>query len=158
MTVLETRGLGVAWSASSPILQDVSLILARGMHGLVGANGSGKTTLLAMLARELEPHEGRVFVRPAGALIAYCPQRVDNLTPDVSALAERADSLAAELRGRLSLEPVQLLRWATLSPGERKRWQIAAALAREPEVLLLDEPTNHLDAHARDRLIAALRR
>src|SRR3954463_7877976 len=100
MSVLETRGLGVAWSASSPILQDVSLILDRGMYGLVGANGAGKTTLLALFAGDLEPHEGQVLVRPAGALIAYCPQRVAECSPDVVALGERADSLSAELRGR----------------------------------------------------------
>src|SRR5262249_49413130 len=48
--------------------------------------------------------------------------------------------------------------WPSLSPGERRRWQIAAALAREPRVLLLDEPTNHLDAEGRDHVIAALER
>jgi ATPase subunit of ABC transporter with duplicated ATPase domains len=48
--------------------------------------------------------------------------------------------------------------WTTLSPGERKRWQIAAALAREPEVLLLDEPSNHLDSGARQWLLSALGR
>ncbi len=158
MTVLETHGVGVAWAASNPILEDVSLVLDRGMYGLVGANGAGKTTLLSMLAAQLEPHEGSVVVRPRGAVVAYCPQRVDALEPDVAALASREDSIAAELRGRLSLEPEQVQRWPTLSPGERKRWQVAAALAREPDVLLLDEPTNHLDGEARDELLSTLRR
>ncbi len=45
-----------------------------------------------------------------------------------------------------------------LSPGERKRAQLDAALATRPDVLLLDEPTNHLDGAARSKLIAALRR
>jgi len=158
MTVLETRGLAVAWAASNPILEDVSLLLERGMYGLVGANGAGKTTLLAILAGELQPHEGQVMLRPRTARVAYCPQRVDELTTEVRALGAREDALAAELRGRLSLEPSALPRWPTLSPGERKRWQVAAALSLEPDVLLLDEPTNHLDLEARDRLIAALRR
>jgi len=43
-----------------------------------------------------------------------------------------------------------------LSPGERKRWQIGAALASAPDVLLLDEPTNHLDEGARTLLLEAL--
>jgi ATPase subunit of ABC transporter with duplicated ATPase domains len=158
MTVLEMHGLGVAWAASAPVFEDVNLVLERGVYGLVGANGAGKTTLLSLLAGLLEPHEGQVVVRPRSAVVAYCPQRVDALEPDVLALSSRTDALASELRGRLSLEPVELERWSTLSPGERKRWQIAAALARDPDVLLLDEPTNHLDAEARDRLIAALRR
>ncbi|HVH97864.1 MAG TPA: hypothetical protein VM869_04115, partial [Enhygromyxa sp.] len=42
-------------------------------------------------------------------------------------------------------------------PGERKRWQLGAALADEPSLLLCDEPGNHLDAHGRALLLAALR-
>ncbi|NUP11541.1 MAG: ABC-F family ATP-binding cassette domain-containing protein [Polyangiaceae bacterium] len=158
MAVLQLHGIGVAWSASVPVLEDVSLVLDRGFYGLVGANGAGKTTLLAVLAGELAPHEGSVAVQPRDAVIAYCPQRVDAKNADVEALARRDDGLASELRGRLALDPAGLERWPTLSPGERKRWQIAAALAREPDVLLLDEPTNHLDADARRRLLGALRR
>ncbi|RYZ01275.1 MAG: ABC-F family ATP-binding cassette domain-containing protein [Myxococcales bacterium] len=158
MTVVETHGLGVAWAASNPILESVSLVLDRGLYGLVGANGAGKTTLLAMLSGRLAPHEGEVMVRPRGAIIAYCPQKVDELGADLRALAVRDDALAAQLRGRLALEADELQRWNTLSPGERKRWQVAAALAQEPDVLLLDEPTNHLDAQAREDLLGALRR
>jgi len=127
------------------------------MVGLVGANGAGKTTLLSILAGELAPHEGSRAVFPPGAVVAYCPQRVDDRGAAIEALAERDDGLASELRGRLRLRPADLTRWATLSPGERKRWQVAAALAQEPEVLLLDEPTNHLDTEARDSLLGALR-
>jgi ATPase subunit of ABC transporter with duplicated ATPase domains len=58
----------------------------------------------------------------------------------------------------MALDTEGLTRWPSLSPGERKRWQIAAALAREPDVLLLDEPTNHLDVDALKRLLGALRR
>jgi ATPase subunit of ABC transporter with duplicated ATPase domains len=158
MAVLQMHGVGVAWSASVPILEEVSLVLDRGVYGLVGANGAGKTTLLTLLAGRGRPHEGSVAVRPREALVAYCPQRVDEVTADVRALAERDDADALGLRGRLALSPEQLPRWETLSPGERKRWQIAAALAQEPDVLLLDEPTNHLDTDARGRLVSALRR
>jgi ATPase subunit of ABC transporter with duplicated ATPase domains len=158
MAVLQMHGIGVAWSASVPVLKDVSMVLDGGLYGLVGANGAGKTTLLAIFAGALAPHEGSVALRPHDAVIAYCPQRVGARSADVDAFAGRYDGLAAELRGRLALDDTDLDRWPTLSPGERKRWQLAAALAREPDVLLLDEPTNHLDADARDRLIGALRR
>jgi ATPase subunit of ABC transporter with duplicated ATPase domains len=155
---LRTHGIGVAWSASVPVLEDVSLVLDGGFYGLVGANGAGKSTLLAILAGSLDPHEGNVVVRPGDAVIAYCPQRVEAMGLDVRDLAGRDDALASEIRGRLALNPAELGRWATMSPGERKRWQVAAAIAREPDVLLLDEPTNHLDADARETLLAALRR
>ncbi len=158
MTVLEARGVGVAWSASMPVLKDVSFVLTPGFHGLVGANGAGKTTLLRVLAGVLVPHEGAVHARPDGATIAYCPQTVDVPGDDVLDLASAYDGLAAELKGRLALDEAELERWPTLSPGERKRWQIGGALAREPDVLLLDEPTNHLDSTARDRLLGALAR
>jgi ATPase subunit of ABC transporter with duplicated ATPase domains len=158
MTMLETHGIGVAWAASVPVLRDVSLLLTPGFYGLVGANGAGKTTLLRVLAGELAPHEGSVHLRPGDARIVHCPQAVDEPGPDVFELASTYDGLAAELKGRLGLDEDELARWPTLSPGERKRWQIGAALGREPDVLLLDEPTNHLDASARDRLLGALGR
>ncbi|HYP90392.1 MAG TPA: ATP-binding cassette domain-containing protein [Polyangiaceae bacterium] len=156
--MLRTHGVGVAWSASLPIFEDVSLTLEARSYGLVGANGAGKTTLLSILAGTCPPHEGSVTVQPPDALIAHCPQRVDTLGVDVTELAERHDALSAQLRGKLGLEPSELERWPTLSPGERKRWQIAAALAREPEILLLDEPTNHLDVEGRRALLQALKR
>ena len=157
-TVLEAHGVGVAFAASQPVLKDVSFVLTPGFYGLVGANGAGKTTLLRALAGELTPQEGSLRARPAGATLAYCPQTVDEPGADVFALAAAYDGIAAELKGRLALREDELERWPTLSPGERKRWQIGAALAREPDIFLLDEPTNHLDVEARDRLLGALAR
>lgn len=158
MLALELQHATVAWSAQTPIFQDVTLTLTPGFYGLVGANGAGKTTLLRVLSGELAPHEGRRRLRPETASLIVCPQEVETRSDDVLAFAAATDALAATLRGRLALDEAELDRWATLSPGERKRWQIGAALAQEPEILLLDEPTNHLDAEALDRLRSALRR
>lgn len=158
MTVLRLHGVGVAHAASAPLFDSVDLTLSSGLHGLVGANGAGKTTLLSVLAGELAPLAGTIArTLPDGTLV-LCRQEVDRCEDDVVVLARRDDGHAAGLRGRLRLEPSALTRWATLSPGERKRWQIAAALAREPDVLLLDEPTNHLDAEGRACVVDALRR
>lgn len=158
MAVLRLHGVGVAWAASAPLFDGVSLTLEGGFYGLVGANGAGKTTLLSVLSRERAPGEGTVALTPRNAVVVCCPQEVDRRDDDVDAFAARGDGLAAALRGRLGLDPAQLERWETLSPGERKRWQIASALAREPDVLLLDEPTNHLDREAREHLLGMLRR
>jgi ATPase subunit of ABC transporter with duplicated ATPase domains len=157
MAVLRMHGVGVAWSASAPIFEDVTVTLESGFYGLVGANGAGKTTLLELLAGTLEAHDGRVVRNPRDAVVAYCPQRVDSEGADVEAFGARDDAAAIELCGRFALDRAELRRWSTLSPGERKRWQVAAALGREPDVLLLDEPTNHLDAAARDSLLGGLR-
>jgi ATPase subunit of ABC transporter with duplicated ATPase domains len=95
-------------------------------------------------------------VAPAGARIVLCPQTVDR-PGGAPARAEADDRVAHRLRAALGLDPDELARWGTLSPGERKRWQIASALHEEPDVLLLDEPTNHLDAAGRALLLDALR-
>src|SRR5262245_9678813 len=141
-----------------PILSDVTQIFEPGWHGLVGANGAGKTTVLRLLADELEPVDGMVRRLPPSLPLRLCPQEVERLTPDVQAFAGASDGHAAALRGRLALEPAALARWATLSPGERKRWQVGAALAADPGILLLDEPTNHLDGEARNLLVDVLGR
>jgi ATPase subunit of ABC transporter with duplicated ATPase domains len=138
-----------------PILSDVSFHLEPGWTGLVGENGAGKTTLLRLLRGELSPTEGQVVVDPPGA-IAHCPQRVDAPDPALHAFAEAQEGAAHRLRGRLGLEPDTLARWPTLSPGERKRWQVGAALHASPGVLLLDEPSQHLDASGRRFLLDAL--
>ncbi|MBX3192996.1 MAG: ABC-F family ATP-binding cassette domain-containing protein [Labilithrix sp.] len=158
MAVLQAHGVGVAFAASMPVIRDVEFRLSPGWYGLVGANGSGKTTLLRVLAGALAPSEGHLRREPRDASVVLCAQEVEAIADDVVALAAGEDGLAAQLRGRLALDRDAIDRWPTLSPGERKRWQIGAALAREPDVLLLDEPQNHLDAAARRLLASTLRR
>jgi ATPase subunit of ABC transporter with duplicated ATPase domains len=87
-----------------------------------------------------------------------CPQTAETITNEIRSFAAAIDSVSRRLHGELSLEVSELERWPTLSAGERKRWQVGAALAREPDVLMLDEPTDHLDREAREILIASLGR
>lgn len=156
MPSLIFRGVAFAFADALPLFEDVSLRLSPGIHGIVGENGGGKTTLLRLAAAQLAPDRGTIHSEPAGALVAYCPQTVDVLGDDIRAFAAAGDGAALALRGMLSLDPTGLERWSTLSPGERRRWQLAAALHSEPDVLLADEPTNHLDGDARYQVIAAL--
>jgi len=155
MSSLIIKGLTYAYSDAVCTLDAVDVHLTLGWTGIVGANGSGKTTLLRLIEGQLKPRSGHVSVRPPGR-IHRCPQRV-SYTDDIADFCWDWDKLAQRLRGRLGLEPPQLERWNTLSPGERKRWQIGAALAAQPAVLLLDEPTNHLDREGRDLLLQSLR-
>ncbi|WP_224240853.1 ATP-binding cassette domain-containing protein [Hyalangium gracile] len=158
MSSLRAHGVSFAFSDAVSLLNDVEFHLSPGWTGLVGANGAGKSTLLRLLAGELKPGEGHFQYEPREPVIRLCPQSVEVLTPEITAFADAWDSLSRRVLGQLGLDPGALERWPTLSPGERKRWQIGAALASEPDVLLLDEPTNHLDAEARGWLISALRR
>ena len=156
MPQLELRRLSFSHADSVPLLRDVELRLEPGWYGAVGANGSGKTTFLRLVAGELEPDAGAIALRPPGGRVAFCAQAVETLTSEVRAFADAVDGRARELHGRLALDPSELARWPSLSPGERKRWQVGAALAGDPVLLLLDEPTNHLDADARELCLGAL--
>src|SRR3954468_23651530 len=158
MPSLHAHHLAFSYSDAVPLLEGVDVHLGAGWTGLVGPNGAGKTTLLRLLAGELAPDAGHVKREPEAAVVALCPQIVEQLDPAILAFAGAEDAGAYDLRGRLELDPAALARWPTLSPGERKRWQIGAALASGCDVLLLDEPTNHLDAEARGLLSGALRR
>ncbi|HZN93069.1 MAG TPA: ATP-binding cassette domain-containing protein [Myxococcales bacterium] len=155
---LRARGASFAFPGDpEPLLRDLDFHLGPGWTGLVGPNGAGKTTLLRLLAGALRPTSGQVERLPAGAAVQVCVQDVGQPGEAVLELALASDRAAFRLMARLRLDPSRLQAWETLSPGERRRWQVAAALRLEPEVLLLDEPTNHLDAEARGWLRDALR-
>ncbi len=148
---------GFAYTDAVHVFSDASFVVPRGWTGVVGENGAGKSTLLRVIAGELAVSEGALSIEPEWAEINVCEQRVDDASDALLLLAAATDARAQKLRAQLHLVPENLTRFPTLSPGERKRWQIAAALHAEPELLLLDEPTNHLDANARRWLLAALR-
>jgi ATPase subunit of ABC transporter with duplicated ATPase domains len=158
MSAIHFNKLAFRYSTAVDILVDANVHLGPGWTGVVGANGAGKTTLLHLAAGRLTPSEGSLTIDPAQALVVLCEQTVDHATPDILRFSESWEGHDASLRGRLDLDVDEFHRWATLSPGERKRWQIGAALSREPDVLLLDEPTNHLDSDARRLLITSLAR
>jgi ATPase subunit of ABC transporter with duplicated ATPase domains len=168
VTSLHLHGVTHSHTSATPVFVDVDLDLA--VHpswsppwiGVVGANGAGKTTLLRLLAGEVAPTAGRIHVQ-AALPPRLVPQSCDQLTGDVRAFAWTWDGHAEGLRRRLDLDPDDLdpltgPGWDAMSPGHRKRWQIAAALGEQPDVLLLDEPTNHVDSATRRLLIEMLLR
>jgi ATPase subunit of ABC transporter with duplicated ATPase domains len=166
---IHLRGLSYAHTAATSILVDVDLDLAADPNavgptwvGVVGANGGGKSTLLRLFAGQLSPTTGSLDVHSAMAP-RLVPQAVQKPSDDIRAFAATWEAPAVRLRRRLALDPDDLepslgRGWSTLSPGMRKRWQLAAALADDPDLLLLDEPTNHLDVASRDLLVRELRR
>lgn len=156
------EGARFAWSPTVPLLgaatAGADLHLGPGWTGLVGANGAGKSTLLRIVAGELPLDDGQRTVHPPGLAMlrtAQCPARC---TAPIRAFGEAWDKAAVRWRTRLSMMVENIDRWDVLSPGERMRWQLAAALWTDPDVLLLDEPTNHMDAQGRALILRALER
>jgi ATPase subunit of ABC transporter with duplicated ATPase domains len=156
MSAIHLSHVSFSYSSAVPVITDATFDLGPGWAGLVGANGAGKSTLLSLITGEHPPDSGTVSVEPVGFPPVLCDQRVDELTIDIQDFGWDWDGDAVRMRARLDLDPGQLERWPTLSPGERKRWQIGAALTARPDVLLLDEPTNHLDAEVRGLVVSAL--
>ncbi|NVB79814.1 MAG: ATP-binding cassette domain-containing protein, partial [Kofleriaceae bacterium] len=132
MLSIQLERVAFAYSDAIPLLADIDIHIHRGFTGIVGENGAGKSTLLRLVAGELSPTAGRIIVEPRDAVVAFCAQGVSALGDDVRALADADDAGAGRWRGLLDLGPHELARWDTLSPGERRRWQLGAALARDP--------------------------
>jgi lipopolysaccharide export system ATP-binding protein len=150
-------------------VQDVSLVLKAGeIVGLLGPNGAGKTTTFYMVVGLIPATHGRVFLdgRDVTAMpmwqrarqgVGYLPQEASvfrklTVWENVMAVVETlglADSVARE-RTIQQLEELGLEKLArqpafTLSGGERRRLEIARALATKPRFLLMDEPFSGVD-------------
>jgi macrolide transport system ATP-binding/permease protein len=151
---LELKRVTFAYDGQdSQLFDNLSYHFTPGWTGIIGANGSGKTTLLRLVSGSLRPQGGEV-VRTAPAI--YCEQRTDDPPPDFEEFFSAGDSLSARLIDELGISKDWAGRWPTLSHGERKRAQLAAALRRKPEILAVDEPTNHIDLAALDMLLNVL--
>ncbi|MCR4376208.1 MAG: ATP-binding cassette domain-containing protein, partial [Acidobacteria bacterium] len=143
-----------------PLLDDASMQIEAGERiAVVGRNGTGKSTLLKIIAGDLEPDAGTLWIGP-GVKVSRLPQDVLEASADTrrvhEVVSEGVHGLHEEeweraqrvdqVMDRLGLDPEA--RVNELSGGWRRRVWMARALAAEPDVLLLDEPTNHLDIEA----------
>ncbi|WP_443937828.1 LPS export ABC transporter ATP-binding protein [Pedobacter sp. MW01-1-1] len=151
------------------VVNDVSFNVKQGeIVGLLGPNGAGKTTSFYMIVGLIKPNEGRIFLededitqdpmyRRAQKGIGYLAQEAsvfrklsveDNIKSilEMSKLtkAEQKDKLE-ELINEFSLHKVRKNRGDLLSGGERRRTEIARALAADPNFILLDEPFAGVD-------------
>ena len=163
------------------VVDRVDLRLEAGeIVGLLGPNGAGKTTTFYMIVGLIEPTAGRILFggedisalpmfRRARRGIGYLPQEAsvfrkltvrDNLLAVLETLrlpkAER-ESAADEALGRFGLEKLAGQRAYTLSGGERRRLEIARALATRPHFLLMDEPFSGVDPISVDDVQAIVR-
>lgn len=154
-SVIAIRDVAFSYDSSAePLFTGLSAHFPAGFTGIIGANGAGKSTLLRIMTGELSPGSGSVE-RPVDT--AYCAQPTDHPPPTLRDFLDDWSGEACELRGRFDIGSDAWGRWRSLSHGERKRAQIAAALFQSTSLLALDEPTNHIDAYTRELLISSLR-
>jgi len=139
--------------ASRPILDRITTTLPSGWTGIIGANGCGKTTFAKIACRLLSLDGGALS---PSLFSIYCRQETDRAPEGLDDFAMDYSPQAIRLRTQLDIEDDWPWRFENLSHGERKRLQIAVALAHDPDVLAIDEPTNHLDVEARKIITNAL--
>jgi lipopolysaccharide export system ATP-binding protein len=174
-----------------PVVYDVGISLQRGeVVGLLGPNGAGKTTCFYLLTGLVTPDTGAIMLdgmdvtplpmyRRARLGLSYLPQEAsifrglnveDNIRAVLEAIEPDRDTREAMLDELLVEFGIAHLRRApaiALSGGERRRVEIARALATQPHFLLLDEPFAGIDpialgdirdlvTHLRDRGLGVL--
>jgi lipopolysaccharide export system ATP-binding protein len=193
--VTDNRGLVAANVGKSfrkrPVLRDVHVGVQRGEAvGLLGPNGAGKTTCFYIITGLIAPDVGTISLdgqditdlpmyRRARLGIGYLPQEASifrglTVEQNIRAVLEVAEpeaevreSIIDELLAEFSITHLRRAPALALSGGERRRVEIARALATQPHFILLDEPLAGIDpiavsdirdlvAHLKDRGIGVL--
>lgn len=154
---------------SRKVVDNVSVKVGQGeIVGLLGPNGAGKTTTFYMMVGLIRPNAGKIFLeekeithlpmyKRARAGIGYLPQEASvfrklSVENNIRAVLEMTKLTKQEQRNRcedlleeFGLTKVRKTRGDLLSGGERRRTEIARALAVDPKFILLDEPFAGVD-------------
>lgn len=169
MSLLEAQHLAKQYKGRQ-VVKDVSLQINSGeIVGLLGPNGAGKTTCFYMIVGLVQADKGQVFIKGeditsqpmhgrARKGIGYLPQEASifrklTVKDNISAILEtrkdlnkhEADLKMEELLEEFHITHIRDSLGMSLSGGERRRVEIARALATEPDFVLLDEPFAGVD-------------
>jgi lipopolysaccharide export system ATP-binding protein len=179
--VLRAEGLRKAYRGT-PVVNDVSLRVHTGETvGLLGPNGAGKTTCFYMMVGLVRADAGRIVLgerditglpmhERARLGIGYLPQEASvfrrmSVQDNILAVLETRrgmDRHERQRRAQALMEELKISHLAgqqglSLSGGERRRVEIARALATEPKFMLLDEPFAAIDPIAKADLVSVIR-
>jgi lipopolysaccharide export system ATP-binding protein len=169
MSTLKAMNLAKAYGGR-PVVKDVSLTISSGeVVGLLGPNGAGKTTCFYMIVNLVKADKGTVLINDeditalpmhgrARKGIGYLPQEASifrklSVANNIMAILEtrkelnlqdRKDKLE-QLLNEFNIQHIRDSQGMALSGGERRRVEIARALATEPSFILLDEPFAGVD-------------
>jgi len=165
---LTARAVGKTYKGR-PVVRNVTVTLRRGEAvGLLGPNGAGKTTTFYMIVGLVRPDTGAISLdgaditrlpmyRRARLGIGYLPQEASvfrglNVEQNVMAALEviepdaaTRDMMLDELLAEFGISHLRRTPALALSGGERRRVEIARALATQPSYILLDEPLAGID-------------
>ena len=179
--IIHTEDLVKRYRART-VVNHVSIEVKQGeIVGLLGPNGAGKTTTFYMTVGLIKPDEGRVFIndqditklpmyKRAQMGIGYLPQEASvfrklSIEDNLSAVLEMTDLSRREQKEKLEalitefrLEHVRKSNGDIVSGGERRRTEIARALAVDPKFILLDEPFAGIDPIAVEDIQAVVAR
>ena len=151
------------------VVKGVSMEVSQGeIVGFLGPNGAGKTTSFYMITGQIVPNEGRIFIdddeltglpmyKRSQKGVGYLPQEASvfrkmSVEDNIMSVMEMTQMTRAEREARLeqlidefNLSKVRKSLGIQLSGGERRRCEIARALAVDPKFILLDEPFAGVD-------------
>ncbi len=154
---------------SRKVVNDVSIEVSQGeIVGLLGPNGAGKTTTFYMIVGLIKPNQGKIFLdqdditslpmyKRSKAGIGYLPQEASvfrrlSVEDNIMAILEMTKLSKTQQEEKLEgliaefgLNHVRTNKGSFLSGGERRRTEIARALAVDPSFILLDEPFAGVD-------------